>query len=205
MPDASDERQFASALLRRAEEERRRILHEAEAEAQQIRREAEAQLERLRAERVDAARRRAREHLGLRLSDIGVNRRAEEARLVDEARMRVLAVARERLSRMRDGPGHATGLGRMLDESLAELGSDRKVVVVVDLRDRETITSELQRRLLTDVSLRVAGPFLGGVQVVAGDGDVVIDNTFDARLQARLPAIHVRLAAIFGGPGTGEN
>ena len=195
--DVSDERQFASALLRRAEEDRNRILREAEAEAQQVRREAEAQMERLRAERVDAARRRARARLEFRLGELGVSRRAEETRLVDDVRTRALDGARERLSRIREGPDGAAHLGRMVDQCLAEMGSTRDVVVIVDPRDREKVTAELWRRQLSEVVVRIGGPFFGGLQAVSEDGHLMIDNTFDARLRARLPAIDVRLAAVF--------
>lgn len=201
--DTSDEQRFARALLRRAEDDRRRLLDEAEADRARLRQEAQAQLDRLRAERLDAARRRAQARLAVRLSDERCRQRAEETLLFDDACRRAVDLARARLERLREQPEYPALLGRLIDEAVGELRASDHLrpsddfKAIVDPRDRKVVLDELQRRGLNDVAVETGGPLVGGVQLVADGGQCVIDNTFEARLRARLPAIRTRLAKLF--------
>jgi vacuolar-type H+-ATPase subunit E/Vma4 len=196
-PETSDEQRFASALLKRAEEDRRRLLQEAAKEAQQLRQEAEHQIARLRTERLDAARRRARERLDSQLSEIRQQQRAEEARLVDEARARVMEAAELELSAIRERPEYPAYMRGMLDHAVKELGAGTDLTLTVDERDRECIGAVLRNRRPKAIHVVTGGPFLGGLQVSTRDGRSTIDYTFDARLLARRSSIHVQLARLF--------
>jgi vacuolar-type H+-ATPase subunit E/Vma4 len=196
-PDTSDEQRFAGALLARAEDDRRRSLQEAAVEAQRLQQEAENQIAHLRAERLQVAGRRARERLDHQLSEIRQHQRAEEARLVDGARARVMEAASQQLAAIRNQPDYIAYLRHMLDEAIKELGTDTGFMLTIDERDRERVTDVLRRRDLKAIDVVAGGPFLGGFQVSTRDGKMMIDHTFDARLFARLSSIHVHVARIF--------
>ena len=196
-PDTSDEQRFAGALLARAEDDRRRSLQEAAEEAQRLQQEAENQIAHLRAERLQVAGRRARERLDHQLSEIRQRQRAEEARLVDGARARVVEAASQQLAAIRTRPDYIACLRHMLDDAIDELGTDTRLMLTIDERDRERVADVLRNRGVNAIEVVAGGPFLGGLQVSTRDGNVMIDHTFDARLLARLSSIHVHVARIF--------
>jgi vacuolar-type H+-ATPase subunit E/Vma4 len=197
-PGTSDEQRFAAALLGRAEEDRRRLLREATLEAQEVQQEAEQQVARLRNDRLQAAERRAREHRDQQLSEIRKQQRADEARVFDEARARVMEAVRQDLASIRARPEYSACVGSMLDQAVAELGADTGLRLIIDRRDRECVAAIVRSRRLNAVDLIDGGPFLGGLQVSTRDGHSMIDHTFDARIFARQPWIQVELGRIFG-------
>jgi vacuolar-type H+-ATPase subunit E/Vma4 len=196
-PDPSDEQRFAGALLARAEGDRRRLLREATLEAQQLQQEAELQISRLRDERLEAAARRARLRLDHELSEIRLQQRAEETRLLDEARARVMEAACRDLAAIRERPDYSSCLRSMLDQAVGELGADSSLRLIIDARDRECVAAIVRNFGLDRSELIIGGPFLGGLQVSTRDGQSMIDHTFEARIRARLASIHVEVGRIF--------
>ena len=197
VPDTSDEQRFAGALLARAEGDRHRSLQEATEEAQRLQQEAENQIAHLRAERLQVAARRARERIDHQLSEIRQRQRAEEARLVDEARARVMEAASRQLAALRKRPDYIASLRHMLDDAINEFGTGTGLMLTIDDRDREHVADVLRNRGLNEIEVVAGGPFLVGFQVITLDGKKMIDHTFDARLFARLSSIHVQVARIF--------
>jgi vacuolar-type H+-ATPase subunit E/Vma4 len=197
-PDTSDEQRFAGALLARAEDDRRRLLREATLEAQQLQQEAELQISRLRDERLQAAARGARARLDHELSEIRLQQRADETRLLDEARARVMEAAYRDLAAIRERPDYSSFLRSMVDQAVGELGADSSLRLVIDARDRERVAAIVRDFGLNTGELITGGPFLGGLQVSTRDGQSMIDHTFEARIRARLAPIHVEVARIFG-------
>ena len=194
--DSSDEQRFAGALLARAEGDRRRLVRAATEDAQRLLEEAEGQIARLRAERLQAAVRRARIHIDHQLSAIRQEQRAEEARLLDDARAQVIESAERELAAIRQRPEYDARLRAMLDHVVNELGTETPLTLIVDQRDRAPVDAILRTRGLKEIKVVAGGPFLGGFQASTRDGQSTIDHTFDARLRARRSSIHVQLARI---------
>src|SRR5512134_674054 len=169
-PDTSDEQRFAGALLARAEEDRRRSLQQAAEEAQRLQQEAENQIAHLRAERLQVAGRRARERIDHQLSVIRQRQRAEEARLVDEARARVMEAASQQLAALRKRPDYIASLRHMLDAAIDEFGTGTGLMLTIDDRDREQVADVLGNRGLNEIEVVAGGPFLGGFQVSSREG-----------------------------------
>jgi vacuolar-type H+-ATPase subunit E/Vma4 len=71
------------------------------------------------------------------------------------------------------------------------------VTVVVDARDVEALEKGLEPEDRVETTIEKGGPFLGGLKLVSADESLVVDNTFEARLEARMPGIRARVGRIF--------
>lgn len=190
---------FVRALLSRAEEDACRIRDGATEEARTTLGEARLKVEALREERLFEARRRAERKLSRQMSEARFQTAAERTRLVDDAVSRTFREARRALGELRASPEYATVFGRLLEECLAELPAETRVKLVIDPRDQATLERELVHRDLPIASDARGGPFLGGLKAGDEAGRFEIDNTFEARLDARASEIRVRLGKIFLG------
>ena len=163
-----------------AEAEREAILLAARQEAEQVLARAREDAERTRTRRVEA------ELRGLR---------SEQARQLNDARLaglRAVAAARERLltttfseaaiklSSVREWPDYPAIFQRLYEEAVAELSEDN-LTLRVDPRDHDLARS-LAHRPDTTVGIEPALSCLGGVEVAANAGRVVVLNTIEHRL-----------------------
>lgn len=192
-----DERQFVETLMANAEQERRRVLDRATGEARAILEQARGEIERLRVARLEHARRDAEADVGRQVSQARFECVAERARVIDEGVRAAVDQARGVLAAEREQPGYEALLGRLLDECLAEVPRDGPLTLVIDARDRSMLDSALETRGERGCAVEVAGPFLGGLKTMGRGGQVVVDNTLETRLRAKMPEIRTRLSSFF--------
>jgi len=170
--------------------ERARILEEAEAETERI--EAEA--------RQDAESIRDRHFARLRKqADADRIRRVNEARL--DARFQVMQAkealltavfdeAARQLAQARTDPRYPTALRHLVQEAVDELGVE--IVIQLDPRDDTVAQNLIPATCTVDLSLEC----WGGIVAATTDGQLVVNNTLEARLERAKTLLRNDLTAL---------
>jgi vacuolar-type H+-ATPase subunit E/Vma4 len=197
LKEESQEARFIAALLARAEEDCRRIREEASQAAESILGKARSQTEDERRKRLEAAREKARREVGRKRAEERVRWAREELYLLDEAFRDSLEQARRRLGALREEEGYGILLRHLFEEARPWLPRGAPVTVLVDARDVEALEKGLEPEDRVETTIEKGGPFLGGLKLVSADESLVVDNTFEARLEARMPGIRARVGRIF--------
>lgn len=159
---------------------------------------ARVEAEEVRARLLAEARRRIEVERHQRLYRAREETKAGLARIREEYLRRALALADERLDRVREGNGYAGVLGRLTREALDALGEPGARVHVEpgDEAAARAIVDGLpgQPLLIPDLDSS------GGVVVDSADGRIRVDNTFASRL-ARAGEVYRRelYDRLFGG------
>jgi V/A-type H+-transporting ATPase subunit E len=171
------------------------VLAEAGAEAQR-KQEAARQLA-----AAPAAAGRARLLQQARLDALLLFSNAREQRLAG-----VLAEARTCLARLRERADYPAILQRLAEEALATLHQQevQGVIMHIDPRDQALVyvlLPRLRASLPATVSLTV-NPSLhgwGGVIIGSEDGQIMVDNTLESRLEQALPYLRQEVAELLDG------
>ncbi|HEY7821023.1 MAG TPA: V-type ATP synthase subunit E, partial [Vicinamibacteria bacterium] len=150
-----------------------------------------------RRKRLEAAREKARREVGRKRAEERVRWAREELYLLDEAFRDSLEQARRRLGALREEEGYGILLRHLFEEARPWLPRGAPVTVVVDPRDVEALEKGLEPEDRVETTIEKGGPFLGGLKLVSADESLVVDNTFEARLEARMPGIRARVGRIF--------
>ena len=190
--------ELKSAVIRRAEEEARRIIESARKEAEDILRRAEEERKRM----IEEARKKM-------FKEIGYEQRIAEAKLrartiISEAKNKIVLDLRDRIIGLlnnMDDARRIASIRNLLQESIniIGIGEGRRIIVRVSRRDLglvNMIIREFSRRYRIDIHLEPAD-ILGGVIVEDPESGVSIDNSYDTKLKRILslsaPEIHRRL------------
>jgi vacuolar-type H+-ATPase subunit E/Vma4 len=130
--------------------------------------------------------------------------RLEALRIVGDAREALVDAAldqlRGRLVGLRSDPGYPSVMRRITQEALAELEDSLQdlahVQVMADPRDRSLVEN-----ILHDMGLEIPVSYelecLGGLITGSIDGEIVVINTLEARLERAIPSLRRHLAALF--------
>jgi len=166
--------------------------------------EAQAMVDRILSQAREEAEARRRQRLEAELRTV----RAEQARLLNDARLaslKQLSVARdglidaafqqaaERLERLRGSPLYRDVLRRLLEEAASQLGPGR-VVVKVDPADTR-LAEELVESLGLDAVVEPTLHCAGGLEASDAEGRIVVRNTFESRLQRAREVLRPELTA----------
>ena len=166
--------------------------------------EAQAMVDRILSQAREEAEARRRQRLEAELRTV----RAEQARLLNDARLaslKQLSVARDdlidaafqqaakRLERLRGSPLYREVLRRLLEETASQLGPGR-VVVKVDPADAR-LAEELVESLGLDAVVEPTLHCSGGLEASDAEGRIVVRNTFESRLQRAREVLRPELTA----------
>jgi len=190
--------ELKSIVIKRAEEEVRRIIDEAEKEAERIVREAEEKRMRM----IEEVRRKV-------INDVRYEQRLAEAKasarkVIAEAKRNVLNDLRESVVRLLDNLDDArrfASLRNLIMEVLQaiEISKGKKIVLRVserDLKFAEMLTKDIATKHSITISVEPAN-ILGGVIIECIDDGIIIDNSYENRLRRiltiNMPKIQERL------------
>lgn len=158
-----------SAVTGAAERESEAIIAQAEADARRIREKHRAAAD----ERLKTSRARI-------LVDAALERRRQLAEAREAWLSRVLAGSQYQLGKLRDAPGYAEGLERLVGEALAEIGSKFKLEIAP--QDEESLR-EIMKKFDIQGEIVPSLNNSGGLRASSLDGRIAVDNTLEARLE----------------------
>jgi len=190
--------ELKSIVIKRAEEEVRRIIDEAEKEAERIVREAEEKRMRI----IEEVRRKV-------INDVRYEQRLAEAKasarkVIAEAKRNVLNDLRESVVRLLNNLDDArrfASLRNLIMEVLQaiEISKGKRIALKVserDLKFAEILAKDIATKYSITISVEPAN-ILGGVIIECIDDGIVIDNSYEARLRRilaiNMPKIQERL------------
>jgi V/A-type H+-transporting ATPase subunit E len=179
-----------AAIDAQVQAEQAQILEEAEAEADRIETEARQDAEAIRDQ-----------HFTRLQHQAGMDRvrRVNEARL--DARFRVMQAkealltaafeeAARQLAQARTDSRYADALGRLIQEVIDELGGD--TTIRLDARDTAVTQDLIPATCTVDPSLEC----WGGIVAATADGQLVVNNTLEARLEQAKTLLRNDLSAL---------
>lgn len=180
----------AEIIRQEAEDEAAEIIAEAESEADRIRSLARQDAEQIRKEAREEIAQSARpEEIRLEHeTDLKLRRIRQEA--VEDAFQLAVNRLEDRLRDLRGQSRYQESLRNLIQEAWQalepSLRPDGGWRLVVDGRDHEKVRDLMEEQSL-DVEVEVEDIEMGGVIARSDDGQVVVDNTYAARIELALP------------------
>ena len=179
------------------------VLAKVRQEAEELRRAAQAEAEK----ELEAARRRREQRLEAKQRQVRAEAEHEVARILAQATMharntvaaakaevieQVVARCREALAGQAAGP---EALAVLLEEAVEAIGSAEALRLGVAKRELKAARKHVEsdESLAARIDEVIERPLSGGVVVETADGALLVDNSYEARLQMLMPRVLARL------------
>ena len=171
------------AVIRKAEEESKRIIDDAEGRAQQILRDAEQEknkkLEDIKQKSIEKARKTAEQLETKAKTEAKKTILARKKEII----IKITEDARKIIEKRHLDYNIAESLRNLLSETLPMFPQDAKLNIFVNPKDIDTIKLVLRELSLSNHFVKSRNDILGGVILESSDGLVKIDNSYDSSLK----------------------
>lgn len=187
-----------AAIDAQVQVERARILEEAEAEADRIETEARQDAEAIREQHFTRLQNRANTDRVRRVNEARLDARFQVMQAKESLLTAVFDEAARQLTQARTDPRYPDALRHLIQEAIGELGEN--VVLRLDPRDTTVVQGLIPATCTVDPSLGC----WGGSVAATTDGQLVVNNTLEARLEQAKTLLRNDLTALIWSSEHGE-
>ncbi|HZW54778.1 MAG TPA: V-type ATP synthase subunit E family protein [Nitrososphaerales archaeon] len=128
--------------------------------------------------------------------------RNKSLEIIEENLNAAFAQAMQKLQEFASGREYESALKTMILEAMEQVGG-AEFVVTANSRDQQTLQRVIDQIASQRRSVKISrssarlGKTIGGVTVASGDGYVMFDNTYEARLERLKPVLRKQIAQLF--------